>query len=212
MIRIGLLITIISIMSFSCNENNDLKEVNGSKLNLISFDKERKIFIENFLSISDTNNHYKENDIEFIISGLRRNYLHFYINKRITDIWDISYVEFYNLKIYDYSIEAKSDNYGYIILLNELIINKSKWGTYYIYWHNNSFRTDNHRARDIRPFIYDNTNWIISNLDSSQIKKVFKTNAKFYKKKANSIMLEFDSLNVDYDSLTNNIKISNYPA
>ena len=106
---------------------------------------------------------------------------------------------------YNKSIKALLTNTGFIFLTNQMIINRAENDNYYLIWKNKITFDKKQKVNRISPLIDHTTIEIFTNLNKNNIRHYFNYTGDIHS-------LNIDSLIVNYDSLSNNIKISNYPT
>lgn len=155
---------------------------------------EYKEFVRKFISICKPVNHIEKYDIGYdSLINTRVNILSTYSDYNFSHSGNPTLYESVLLgHIYDKSYESNLNNYGYVLMLNGLIINVTKERVYYIAWENERLKYENYRGEgnDISS-LFDSTAFdVITNLDRNVIKFVFNYEGNFLDEKVSDLFIK----------------------
>lgn len=197
---ISIIILLFLLSLLSCNEND--KNGNNNKKDLKSSTIDKFEFLDKFVSVCKDNNLIENYKIKTNLINLRDNIFFSYWDYRLLAIDDkqdrkglTNRNQFFLSKIYEYSLVATDEPYGYAVLNDNLVLYVAKNNVYFMTWRN---KNDSDRSIDttidnIHNNLINNTTYaVFSNLDSSVISKNFNYNGSFNEFLLDSLYIEVD--------------------
>lgn len=195
-----LIIILIILFLISCNEIDNIED--SSKKDLKSSTIDKFEFLDKFVDVCNVENLNKNYSIKTNLKNLRDNVFFSYWDYRLLAIDDkqdrkglTNRNQFYLSKIYEYSLDATDEPYGYAVLNDNLVLYVSKDNVYFMTWRN---KNDSDRSIDttidnIHNNLINNTTFaVFSNLDSSVISKNFNYIGTFNEFLMDSLYIEVD--------------------
>lgn len=192
------LLLLLLLSLFSCNEDENNDDNNKKDLKQNVTDKFE--FLDKFVDVCNVENLNKNYKIKTNLKNLRDNVFFSYWDYRLLAIDDkqdrkglTNRNQFYLSKIYEYSLDATDEPYGYAVLKNNLVLYVSKDNVYFMTWRN---KNDSDRSIDTtidnihNNLINKTTYSVFSNLDSSVISRNFNFESAYNEFLIDSIYLE----------------------
>lgn len=199
----SIILLIIILILISCDDKewkNKGDKVITDSCSTISDIEGKFNFIKKFKLITKKRNlreNYNLDETKF--KFIRQNMILYYIQREKVGFDKIKMNKsFLICDVYDNSVDAIRNTYGYIFLKNQFIMNVSKDAIYYLAWEDNKV---NQKKSDIEnnhykcELINNNTKMLITNLDEELVRRTFNYKGPINKYKLDKVFLDYVTSN-----------------